>query len=44
MNVFEEKAKLKKQIFLTMISIYGLNKNIWSEDLVDSEVNLEDLL
>ncbi|KPA09406.1 ATPase (AAA+ superfamily) [Candidatus Magnetomorum sp. HK-1] len=43
-NVFESKTKTKKQIFLTMITTMGIKKNIWSEDLVDSEVILKDLL
>ena len=43
-NVFESKTKTKKQIFLTMITTMGIKKNIWSEDLVDSEVMLKDLL
>jgi hypothetical protein len=43
MLVFEEKSKNNKQLFLTMITTYGIQKNIWSEDLVDSEVLLEDL-
>ena len=41
-TVFEEKTKIKKHIFLTMISTFGIQKNIWSEDLVDSEVLLKD--
>ncbi|KPA13194.1 ATPase (AAA+ superfamily) [Candidatus Magnetomorum sp. HK-1] len=41
--VFEEKSKGNKQIFLTMITTFGLQKSIWSEDLVDSEVLLADL-
>lgn len=40
MKVFEEKTKTKKQVFLTMITTMGIKKNIWSEDLVDSEVTL----
>ena len=42
-EVFEEKTKTKKQIFLTMITTMGIKKNIWSEDLVDSEVILKDI-
>lgn len=42
-QVFEEKLNLKKQIFLTMITTMGIKNNIWSEDLVDSEVILKDL-
>ncbi len=43
MKVFEEKTKTKKQVFLTMITTMGIKKNIWSEDLVDSEVVLKNL-
>jgi hypothetical protein len=42
-NVFEEKTGTKKQIFLTLITTMGLKKNIYSEDLVHSEVVLKDL-
>ena len=41
---FEEKTGTKKQIFLTMITILGLKKNFYSEELVDSEVVLKDLI
>jgi len=41
--VFEEKSKENKQTFLTMITTFGIQKSIWSEDLVDSEVLLDDL-
>ncbi len=43
-DVFEETTKTKKQIFLTMITTFGAKKNMYSEDLVDSEVTLDDLL
>jgi len=42
-TVFSEKSKTKKQIFLTMITTMGIKKNIWSEDLVSSEILLADL-
>jgi len=42
-NVFEEKTGTKKQIFLTLITTMGLKKNIYTEDLVHSEVVLIDL-
>ena len=44
LKVFEEKTGTKKQIFLSMITTIGLKKNFYSEDLVDSEVVLKDLL
>ncbi len=43
LEVFEEKTKTNKQTFLTMITTMGIKKNIWSEDLVDSEVILKDI-
>jgi len=43
MKIFELKTRTKKQIFLTMITTMGIKKNIWSDDLVDSEVILSDL-
>ena len=44
-SVFEDKKKIKKQIFLTMtmITTHGVKKNLWSADLVDFEVVLGDL-
>ncbi len=43
-KVFEEKTKTKKQIFLSMITTSGIKRSIWTEDLVDSEVLLDDLV
>jgi len=43
-KVFEEKTGTKKQIFLSMITTIGLKKNFYSEDLVDSEIVLKDLI
>lgn len=42
-NVFEEKTGTKKQIFLTLITTMGLKKNLYTEDLVHSEVVMNDL-
>jgi AAA+ ATPase superfamily predicted ATPase len=44
LKVFEEKTGTKKQIFLSMITTMGLKKNFYSEDLVDSEIVLKDLI
>jgi hypothetical protein len=41
---FEEKTATRKQIFLTMITTLGLKRNFYSEELVDSEVVLTDLI
>lgn len=41
--VFEKNHISSKQIFFALISTKGLKKTIWSEELIDSEVVLEDL-
>ena len=40
-EVLQEKTS--KQVFLALISTLGVKKNLWSEELVDSEVTLKDL-
>ena len=34
----------KKDVFLSMISPFGIKKNIWSEDLIEGEVLLKDMV
>jgi len=41
-GVFGERWGSKKEIFLSMITTMGIKKNIWTEDLIDSEVILSD--
>jgi predicted AAA+ superfamily ATPase len=41
--VFKEKTRSKKQIFLVMISANGIRDTIYSEELVQGIVTLEDL-
>ncbi len=43
MKVFEDKTKVRKQIFLTLITTMGLKKGLYSEELVHSEAVLNDL-
>ncbi|KPA16498.1 ATPase [Candidatus Magnetomorum sp. HK-1] len=43
-SVFEEQTKTNKQVFLTMITTNGIKKNMWSEDLVHSEIVLDNFL
>ena len=43
LNIFKAKIKTNKQIFLSFISANGLKKNLYSEELVDSLVTIEDL-
>lgn len=42
-NVFEKHYPLKKQTFIGMISTCGIKNTIWSEELVQSEVDLNAL-
>ncbi|NGX61147.1 MAG: hypothetical protein K940chlam9_00628 [Chlamydiae bacterium] len=42
-NYPNRKTPTKKQIFLAMVTTYGLKRNMYSEDLVHSEVTLDDL-
>lgn len=42
-EVFQKQTKTKKQIFLVMVTTMGLKRNVWSEDLVHSVVELKDL-
>lgn len=42
-RVFKEKTKTKKSIFLTMITTFGVKKNDHYDNLVHSEVLMEDL-
>lgn len=42
-EVFREETGSKKQIFTSFITSSGIKKNPWYNEMVDSEVNLEDL-
>ena len=42
-DVFASATKTKKQIFLAIISIDGIEKNLYANDLVQHEVKLRDL-
>lgn len=42
-DVFQEKTKTNKQIFLAMVTCLGVKKNLWSEELVTNEATLKDL-
>ncbi len=42
-QIFKEKTKTNKQIFLGIISANGLKKNIYSEEMVDKVATLDDL-
>jgi hypothetical protein len=42
-EVFREKTKTKKEVFLAMVTTMGVKKNMWSDDLIAQEVVLKDL-
>ena len=42
-EVFEEKVKPAKQIFLAMITTVGIKPNLWSKELVQNDVTLAEL-
>jgi len=42
-TVFVDKTNTKKTIFLTMITTYGVTKNTYYKNLVESEVTMDDL-
>lgn len=43
LDVFQYKTKTPKQLLLAFISVNGVKKNLWSDDLITNEVDLEDL-
>ena len=43
MDVFKKQSKISKQLFISMITTRGIKKNCWSEDIVQSEITLDDL-
>lgn len=42
-DVFMRRTKTQKQVFMTLITASGLKENLYSEDLVDGVVVLDDL-
>lgn len=42
-DLFQEQTKTQKQIFMVLITTYGLKLNLWSEDIIQNVVTLEDL-
>lgn len=42
-EVFQLRTKTNKQVMLTMVAANGLKRNLWSEDLIDDVVTLNDL-
>lgn len=43
MEVFRKQTRTKKQLFLSMVTTYGLKKTIYSEELITGQATLEDL-
>ncbi len=42
-NVFKEKTKTRKNIYITMLTTYGVKKNKYSLQLVQNELTIDDL-
>lgn len=42
-EVFQERTGTRKQLFLVLVTPYGLHRNVWSEDLVDAVVTADSL-
>jgi uncharacterized protein len=43
MEIFRKQTRTKKQLFISMITTHGLKQTIHSEELITSQVTLEDL-
>jgi len=43
LGIFSEVSKTKKQVFLTMITTYGVTENEYSQALVDNELTMDAL-
>ncbi len=42
-DIFQQRFKKTKQIFLALITTMGLKPSIWSKEIVHQEVSLKDL-
>jgi uncharacterized protein len=43
MGVFKETTKIRKSVFLTMITTFGLAKNEYTHSIVQNEITMDDL-
>jgi len=43
LDIFEKHLKQPRQLFCAMITVAGLKRNVWSEDLIHNVVELKDL-
>jgi hypothetical protein len=41
--IFQEKTKIKKSLFITVISTYGIVENMYSVGFVQQEITMENL-
>ena len=42
-EIFKEKTKFKGQVFLTLVSPFGLAQGLWNDDIVDTVVDLNEI-
>ncbi len=42
-EIFKEKTKFKGQVFLTLVSPFGLAPGLWNDDIIDSVVDLNEI-
>lgn len=42
-DLFQLKIKTKKQIFITLISPFGLAQGLWNDEVVHQVVNLDQM-
>ena len=42
-EVFKKQLKINKEVFIAMITAAGLKENLWSKELIQNEICLEDL-
>ena len=42
-DVFKEATKCRKQVMIALASPHGLSSNVWSEEIVDNVITLDDL-
>jgi len=43
MEIFRKQTRTKKQLFLSMITTQGLKETMYSEEIIDGQVSLDDL-
>ena len=43
LEIFRKQTRTKKQIFLSMITTFGLKPTMYSEEIIANQVRLDDL-